>query len=865
MRVICKATNWRLKAFLGAIKTGLFTSAILLPGMLLSSCYAIAQVTSDGTTNTIVNPNGNNFTILNGIKKGNNLFHSFSNFSVPTGGSASFDLFKTSDITTIFSRVTGGNVSNIDGLISTLNSTNPVSLFLMNPSGIIFGQNAKLNIGGSFLGTTANSIKFADGAEFSAVNASNTSLLTMSVPVGLQMGNNPGSITVRGSGHNLIAKDPSFSPYINPGSANSLQVKPGKTLALIGGDIKLDGAILQAVGRIELASLGEGEVSLIQTLKGLELDDAKVSNFNNIQLSQRTLVEVSGAGAGSIKIQGNQISVKDGSVMMVQNRGIQPAGDINVNAQSINLSGSIPSINIRTSFVNETLAGNSGNIKIKTGDLKIEDAAGVFSRTLGSIDINATKSVDVIGFSAINPNLFSSIGSATFSQGNSGNIHLSTQNLSVLDGGVIVSTSFGTGSAGSVNINSQTTQVASSIVGLPIATSIAANTYGKGDAGKIIINTQTLSIQGDAILNTISFNSGNSGNVTVNATESVKLNGGNAIKVPRISSSVVPESSISLKFLGLPKVPTGNAGNITINTPDLKVSDYGYISVRNDGIGNAGTLRINADLVQLENNSRLFAPNNSGKGGNIFVEADSLKLADNSLIATNASGGGNGGNITINLRDSLVMRSSQINTDSLSKGNGGNIMINAPFIIGLENSDIIANAVQGNGGNINITTQGIFGLDYRPQLTPNSDITASSEFGINGTVDIHNLGVDPSSGLVELPVNLVDSSKLIATGCSNNTGSSFVATGRGGIPENPNRQLTSDVSDGLGLRTWSDIRDLSAYRNTSEVIAQIPQSGETLMQATSWHRNDQGKVELIADKSPTQIQPSLTCAAVTKS
>jgi filamentous hemagglutinin family protein len=853
---IPRVTSLRLDAFLSALVTGFLTSGMILP--------AIAQIAPDGTTNSAVNASGNNFNIINGLEKGNNLFHSFSNFSVPTGGSATFNLVNTPNINTIFSRITGGNISSIDGLIQTVNSSKPVSLFLMNPTGILFGQNAKLNIGGSFVGTTANSIKFADGTEFNAIDTSKTSLLTMSVPVGLQIGNNPGQITVKGTGHNLIAKDPSFSPYLNPGSANSLQVKPGKTLALIGGDIKLDGAVLSsAAGRIELASFKEGEVSLIQTLKGFELDNA-ISNFGNIQLSQLALVDVSGVGSGSIKIQGNQITAKDGSVVLAQNRGTQPSGDINVSAKSLELSGSIPNKNIRTSFLSESLLGNSGNINIKTERLKVEDGAGLFSRTFGlgnsgSININAAESINVIGVSATNPNLFSSIGSATFAQGNSGNIDLSTQNLSVLDGGIIIATASSTGSVGSININSKTTQVASSIAGIPASTAIAANTYGKGDAGKIIINTQTFLIQGDANVNTTSHNSGNSGSITVNATESVKLNGTNSGKTPRMSSSVVPERTLLGKLLGLPKIPTGNAGNITINSPYLQVSGYVNISVLNDGTGNAGTLKVNADLVELENVGRLVARSNSGEGGNIFVEADSLKLGNNSLITTNASGGGNGGNIIINLRDSLVMRrSSQIDTESLSRGNGGNITIDSPVIVGLENSDIIANSIQGNGGNIDVTTQGIFGLKYSDRLTSENDITASSEFGINGTVDINNFGVDPTSGLAELPVNLVDSSKLIATGCSNNTGSSFVATGRGGIPENPNQEVRSN-------RTWSDIRDLSAYRKTGEMTAQTSPSPETLVQATSWHRNAQGKVELVADKSSIQVQQALTCAAVSKS
>ncbi|MEH2361833.1 MAG: S-layer family protein, partial [Nostoc sp.] len=156
-----------------------------------------------------------------------------------------------------------------------------------------------------------------------------------------------------------------------------------------------------------------------------------------------------------------------------------------------------------------------------------------------------------------------------------------------------------------------------------------------------------------------------------------------------------------------------------------------------------------------------------------------------------------------------------------------------------------------------ITTQGIFGLKYRDRLTRESDISASSQFGVNGTVDINNIGIDPNSGLVELPANVTDPSQQIATGCAGSQGSSFVATGRGGIPQNPLQQVTSE-------RTWSDIRDISAYRKTQNVQAQILPKEEVLIQATSWHRNAQGKIELVADKPSTQVQQPLTCAAVGK-
>ncbi len=214
--------------------------------------------------------------------------------------------------------------------------------------------------------------------------------------------------------------------------------------------------------------------------------------------------------------------------------------------------------------------------------------------------------------------------------------------------------------------------------------------------------------------------------------------------------------------------------------------------------------------------------------------------------------------------DVLVLRQgSTVTTNAAgTSGNGGDININSAIILGLGNSDIIANAVKGNGGNIDITTQGIFGLAYRNTLTPRTDltndITASSQFNVNGTVQINNIGVDPNSGLIELPANVTDPSQQIASGCSANQGSSFVATGRGGIPQNPTQFVMTNS-------TWSDVREISAYRHTGAVTAQIPESGEVLVQATGWRRNADGKIEIFADKSPTQVQQPLTCAAIPKS
>lgn len=222
---------------------------LLTLGCLASINTATAQVSSDGTlSTTVTSPDGSNFTIDNGDRAGGNLFHSFSQFSVPNGGSAVFQ--NPTDVQNIISRVTGGAISNIDGLIRTQGSAN---LFLLNPTGIVFGPNASLNIGGSFFATTANSLLFGDGVEFSATNLQTPPVLSVNIPIGLRFRDNPGDIT-----NQSIAVD-------NSGNPVGLQVQKGNSLALVGGDVNLlDGGRLTAAGgRIELGGLAQaGTVGL---------------------------------------------------------------------------------------------------------------------------------------------------------------------------------------------------------------------------------------------------------------------------------------------------------------------------------------------------------------------------------------------------------------------------------------------------------------------------------------------------------------------------------------------------------------------------------------------------------------------------
>ncbi len=226
----------------------LFQLSLCTIGCLYTtSNTTLAQVTTDGTVNTQVTENGNVSEITGGETRGGNLFHSFQEFSVRPGNQAFFN--NADSISNIFSRVTGGNISNIDGLIRANGSA---SLFLINPAGIIFGEGARLDIGGSFYGSSASGILFEDG-EFSATDLNNPPVLTINAPIGLNLRDNPENIV------NQSRALDSIGQFIL-----GLQVQPGKNLALIGGDVSLEESSITAPGgRVELGGLtAAGTVNL---------------------------------------------------------------------------------------------------------------------------------------------------------------------------------------------------------------------------------------------------------------------------------------------------------------------------------------------------------------------------------------------------------------------------------------------------------------------------------------------------------------------------------------------------------------------------------------------------------------------------
>lgn len=899
-----------------------------------------AQIIPDSTlpNNSIITPNGNTLTITGGTAASTNLFHSFDQFSVLSGQTAYFN--NALNVENILSRVTGGNISNINGTIQTNGTAN---LFLINPNGIIFGLNAQLRIGGSFLGTTANSIRLSDDSTFSAISPSAPSLLAINVPIGLQFGANPGSIINQSKATGRVLSPPQI-PIPN---TVGLAVPTGKTLSLIGGEVLLDGGNLTASnGQIQLGSVkSAGLVAFTPTPFGLSLNYDNIQNFGKISLTNGSLINTSGLGGGRVEIRGGNVSlsnsriyaltflnsdgrgvdinaqqlqITDGSQILTLAFGAGKGSDIN-----LNVSDSIDIIGvgfdryqqIANNLVNGATfnpfdpqlvlasgtfgAGNAGKINISTGSLQLQDGviagAATFGAGKGGDMTVRANNIEIVGSILNNGSLGTNAGAG-------GDINVVTQNLILRDGGNLSSATNSNQPSGDINIKaSESVQVLRTFSDSELITIIGTSSINQsGKAGDINIDTKRLiASEGGAIVSgsgaifsqiVTSRSGGPGGTIKINTSESVEVTGISTL----LDSSKTNLVRLFPSFIAAQTTTSSRGGDIEITTPALTLGGGGVITAASLGAGDAGSITINAQRTLLSGvgaggvyPSKIEAtagslyglsnPNSTSNAGSVNLNTQQLLVQDGARVTVGAlgtgsagninivgkaitldqgsingtTGSGAGGNINLESGDILLRRGSQISTNA-ENATGGNISIKTDNLVAVpvENSDITANAQKGTGGRISITADGIFGIQFREKLTPLSDITATSDLGpqFNGIVQIDVRGTDVNRALVSLPETVVDPSKLIATGCNNNSGSSFVVSGSGGLPEDPRDTLRGQVVV-QDLRLINRTQTTTAPRTRPDSIknkAPMP-----LIEATGWVMSPDGTVRLVANSART--------------
>ena len=755
--------------------------------------FAQSQIVPDrtlGAESSQVIPNVNNLpveVINGGAIRGANLFHSFEEFNIAEGRRAFF-FSPSPTIQNILARITGRNPSQILGILGTFGNSNP-DLFLINPNGLIFGPNARLSIGGSFIASTASSVVFADGTLFQATPPQPLPLLTISVPIGLQFTTTANDIRVQGSG---------------------LAVRSGKTLGLIGGNVTLEGASLVAPrGRIEIGSVaGDNLVNLTATNQGWNLGYQGVQNFQDIQLSQGAFVDASGEGGGDIQLQGRRITLTEGSQISAITRGAIPGGSFVVTAtDAVEVSG-IDADGFPSSLSTQALGSAAGgDLRITTARLILRDGAKVLTLAFGAgqggnLAITASEFVDVSGNSS-NGNSISAIAVQARGTGATGNLTISTTQLRVRDGGQIGTITVGQGQGGTVNVTALDSIELSGT--LPQNTSLPsgvfARTNGAGAAGYLTLSTRRLIVRDGAQVSASTFGSGDAGNLTVQASDSVEAIGasadarlssglyaqvdkgatgnGGALTVDtrrlvvrdgaQISSGTIPTSkgtggtltvnaSESVEVIGT-SVRTrsglftdtesdGDAGDLRIATGRLSIQDGGRVTAGTSGKGQGGTLTViasnsvNVNGISGEDSPSLLTTRteSTGAAGDLIIETGELTIQDRAQVSVSSTGTGKAGNLQLTARNLLLDHQGQLTAETLS-GNGGDMRLQVQDLLLLRrNSQISTSAgtaqTGGDGGNIALNTPFIVAVPKE-----NSDITANAYTGKGGNIQITSSGL----------------------------------------------------------------------------------------------------------------------------
>jgi filamentous hemagglutinin family protein len=450
----------------------------------LSLCTATtADVTLDGSLGPGGELSGPDYAITAnlGRQAGGNLFHSFGRFNINTGESATFS--GPSTVENILSRVTGGQASSIDGLLRTDFPGASPNLFLMNPSGVMFGPNAELDVQGSFHATTADYVKLADGVRFNAVPSAADAVLTTAPPeaFGFLGERQPAGIGVRGS---------------------LLKVPDGETLSVVGGDIRIaDGTLYAPGGRIDMASVAsKGEVVPNAPGQTPDLGVASFEKLGKIEISHSFTprpeinvldilnVDTSGEGGGSIFIRGGQFMLNN-SWVFADNWGAQDSlGGIDIQADTISLqAGSKITANVLAS-------GRGGNISIETGSLELMDFSFIDNGLQPFFDDEA--------------NLF--VGS-----GNAGAIEIKARDTIKMSGSVILSFTEGEGDAGNISIEAGSLELMDQS-GISSQSSSGIS-VPPGNAGTIEIKVRDTIKMSDSTVDTLALTGGDAGNISIEA------------------------------------------------------------------------------------------------------------------------------------------------------------------------------------------------------------------------------------------------------------------------------------------------------------------------------------------------------------
>ncbi|MEQ8995230.1 MAG: filamentous hemagglutinin N-terminal domain-containing protein, partial [Coleofasciculus sp. B1-GNL1-01] len=702
--------------------------------------------------------------IEGGTVRGVNLFHSFEEFSVQTGGEAFF--YNGLDIENILGRITGTNISDIDGWIRANGTAN---LFLINPNGIVFGENARLDVGGSFVASTANSFTFPDGSEFSATNPEAPPLLTINVTPGLQYGTPPtGDINHQGN----------------------LAVESGQTLALYGNQVTSTGSLTAPGGTVmvlgeRIGLLDNAEVDVSSDIGGgTVLIGGSFQGQGTIPTAARTVVEP------DVTINANALINGDGGTVVLW------ADEVTGFYGTINARGGVD-------------GGNGGLVEV-SGKQHLIFRGNVDTRAV--FGLAGTLLLDPIDIRIANGNGDSGVdGEGSFAGNNSGvaGAILSTP-LSEIDdtAPTTIYESELEGLAGDTNIVLQATNdiqiddlADDALDFAPGSGGIEFTADADGDGvGSVVMedtvadtlytNGRDIEMSGASLtLGNIKTSGVESGSINLNATNG-GISVGNLHTNNRVQGGAIRlDASANITTEIIDSSSRSNGGTITlraggnITTKELNSSSDSFSSFSGDGGGMSltagGNITTNGDLNSYSYSGAFFYSSSgssfSGNGGGMSLTAggnittngnlDSSSYSSYSSFYSSSgssfSGDGGrmsltaGGNITIN--SNLNSNSSSSGHFLFSSGSGsffsgdgggmsltaggnittnGNLNSNSSSYFSASNSSSSGSSSSGDGGGMSFTAGGNITTNGNLNSASSSFSSGSSSSGDGGAMSL---------------------------------------------------------------------------------------------------------------------------------
>jgi filamentous hemagglutinin family protein len=590
-----------------------------------------AQVVFDGTLGSAGPLTGPEFIVPveRGRQLGGNLFHSFSAFSIAQGQSAVFTGPTT--VQNILARVTGGSVSTIDGrLRSTIPAAN---LYLINPSGVVFGPHASIDVGGSFHVSTADYLRLGTDGRFAATQPG-TSVLTVAPPAAF----------------GFLAAAP--APIVLNGTR--LTTAPGAKLTLAGGDVValanegIPTRLTARGGKVELLSVGSpGEANP-------EAPDFSASTFDrlgHINLLSGTLIDVSaGEDAGAIVLRGGRVSL-DGARLEAQSLDGGRGGAIEIFARGALTIGGVGHDQTGAAVPSHLLTVTRGAlpgraITISADALHLTDGARLQSTTVAA--------------------------------GEAGPIRLTAREVSLAGGALVSNDTRGSGGAGEIVV------AAADALTLSGASRIQNLSSAAGQAGDLFLGAREIALTGGSVALNQSLAEGDAGALAATA-DVIRLQDASAILGHARGAG--RGASVSLRareivvqqgsWVGADTYDRGRGGDIDIRATDALTLN-GFVTARRHGSGDGGSVVLHAGALAMDQGAQVSAaalPGSAARGGDIEIEAATLSLAGASTIVSRSDSAAGAGRIRIRSPSVSIVDAAHVLVQTGGDGDGGSLEI----------------------------------------------------------------------------------------------------------------------------------------------------------------------------------------------